>query len=186
LNSNIFSKVPKRYTVKEIYNFDTGTYSYIIDQQMSLMATYIAYNEIAGIGFKDARTKIMILKDPAARELNNIKKIYGIQTDAYFDSYNRLTANAYLLLDQVTKIMNKYPEIKIEVAMHTDNTGLPQDKLNLSERYARAFINYLIIKGIDSNRLVAKGFGGSRPIAPNILGEDRITNRRVDFSVIRE
>ena len=169
INSNIFSKVPKKYTVREIYNKDTGLYSYIIDQQISLMATYIAYKEISGYGFKDARTKIEVLTDPAEKELNNLKKIFGILTDTYFDRNNRLTSSAYLLLDQIAKVMNKYPAIRLEIGVHTDNTGLPENKLDLSQNYSQIIAKYLIDKGIESKRLVAKGFGGTRPVASNIL-----------------
>jgi outer membrane protein OmpA-like peptidoglycan-associated protein len=186
INSNIFSKVPKNYTVKEIYNSDTGIYSYIIDQQMSLMATYIAYKGIVNAGFKDAKTKIEILKDPAAKELNNIKKIFGTSSDSYFDSYSRLTSNAYLLLDQIIKILNKYPETKLAIEVHTDNSGSHEDKAILSEKYAMTIINYLISKGMDSKRFIGKGFGGSKPIAPNVLEKDKSLNRRVDFKIIRE
>jgi len=184
-NSSIFRNVPKKYVVKEIFDQDAGTYNYVIDQQMSLMSTYIAYKEIAGYGFKDAHIRLEILKDPAAKELNNIKKIFGILTDSYFDSYGRLTSNAYLLLDQIVKIMNKYPGIKLEVAVHTDNSGLPENKLIVSQRYAQTITNYLINKGIDSKRLMGVGYGGSKPIAPNYLEKDRSINRRVDFTIIK-
>jgi outer membrane protein OmpA-like peptidoglycan-associated protein len=186
LSSNIFSKVPRKYKVEEIYDSNSGRYSYIIDQQMSLMATYNAYKDITDSGFKNAQTKIVLLKDPAAKELNNLKKIFGTLTDTYFDNYNRLNASAYLLLDQVVKIMNKYPGIRIEVSVHTDNSGSPEDKQVLSAKYAHTITTYLTSKGVNSNRLVAKGYGGSRPIAPNFLEEDRSLNRRIDFLIIRE
>ena len=186
INGSNFSKVPKKYIIEEIYNSNTGIYSYIIDQQMTLMATYIAYKELTNAGFKNVRSKITILNDPAARELNNIKKIFGTSTDSYFDSYNRLTSNAYLLLDQIVKIMNKYLAIKLEVAVHTDNSGLREEKLILSQRYAQILVNYIIDRGIDKTRLVAKGFGGAKPIAPNVQQEDKSLNRRIDFIIIKE
>ena len=152
---------------------------------MTLMATYIAYKELEDSGFIGLRSKIVILKDPAAKEIYNLKKIFGTSTDSYFDSYNRLTANAYLLLDQMVKIMNKYPEIKLEVAVHTDNTGIQEEKLILSKKYAQLIVNYLADRDIDSSRLIAKGYGGSKPIAPNNLNEDRVLNRRIDLIIIK-
>ena len=184
LNSTIFSKVPKKYSVSEIYNQESGVYRYIIDQQISLMATYIAYKEILGYGFKDATAKVEVLKDPAEKELNNLKKIFGLQTDTYFDSYNRLTSSAYLLLDQIAKLMSKYPTIRLEIGVHTDNLGIPEAKIVLSQNYSQIISKYLIDKGIGSKRLIARGFGGIRPIASNILAKDRILNRRVDFMII--
>jgi hypothetical protein len=186
INNNIFRNVPRKYVVKEIFDQDAGIYSYILDQQMNLMATYIAYKEIVGYGFKGARTRIEIIRDPAAKELNNLKKIFGTLTDSYIDSYGRLTSNAYLLLDQVVKIMNKYPEVRLEVAVHTDNIGLQATNLTLSQTRAQLIIDNLMNRGINAKRLIATGFGGSKPIAPNYLEKERILNRRVDFTIIME
>jgi outer membrane protein OmpA-like peptidoglycan-associated protein len=184
LKSNLFSFVPKKYVVEEFFNSDSGTYSYIVDQQMNLMATYIAYKEMESIGYKNVKTKIEILKDPAAKELNNVKKVYGTLTDSYFDSNNKLAASGYLMLDQIVKIMNKYPGIKLEVIVHTDNTGLAEEKLILSQTYAKAITNYMVNRGINSKRLIATGFGLARPIAPNFLEKDRKLNRRIDFKIL--
>lgn len=186
LNSNIFKNVPKKYLVKEVYNPDSKTYSYIVDQQMSLMATYIAYRELIGSGFKETRTKIEVLRDPAAKELNSLKKIFGVSTDSYFDNNNLLTSTAYLFLDNLVRIMNKYPYSRLEIGVHTDNNGSTQNKLKISQRYVRTIVDYLTIRGIDSKRLIAKGFGGSRPIASNFHENYRKLNRRVDLTITRE
>lgn len=186
VNNNIFSNVPKKYIIREIYNQDTRMYRYIIDQQISLMATYIAYKEVLGYGYKDTKTKIEVLTDPAEKELNSIKKIFGILTDTYFDRNNKLTSSAYLLLDQIAKVMNKYPAIRLEIEVHTDNTGLAVNKLELSQGYSQIIANYLINKGIESKRLIAHGYGGTRPVVPNFFEKDRILNRRIDFMIIRD
>jgi outer membrane protein OmpA-like peptidoglycan-associated protein len=186
LNDNIFKNVPKKYSVKEVYNADTGVYSYIVDQQMSLMATYFAFSELEESGFRDVLSRIVVLKNLAEKELNNLKKLYGTSTDSYFDNFNRLTSNAYLLLDQIIKLLNKYPEIKLEVEVHTDNTGKREEKLNISNKYAQAITNYIIDRGIDEKRLIPRGFGGTRQIAPNVLQNDKNLNRRIDFMIVRE
>jgi outer membrane protein OmpA-like peptidoglycan-associated protein len=184
LKSNLFSFVPKKYVVEEIFNSDSGSYSYIVDQQMNLMATYNAYADMVGTGYKHARVKMVILKDPVAKELNSVKRVYGTLTDSYFDSNSKLTSSAYLLLDQIVKILNKYPAIKLEVMVHTDNTGSAEDKLVLSQTYAQAATSYLINRGINGKRLTATGFGSSKPIAPNFVEKDRKLNRRIDFRII--
>ena len=185
LNSSIFRNVPKKYTIKEKFNPDDAIYSYIVDQQMSLMATYPAYREMAGLGFKDVRIKIFVLKDPSEKELHNLIKIYGAFAESYFDSSDRLTSNAYIMLDQIVKLMNKYPSIRLEVAVHSDNTGSAENSLALSQRRSQLLVNYLINRGISTKRLVATGFGGSKPIAPNFLEKDRKLNRRIDFIIIK-
>lgn len=186
MDSSIFRNVPKNYSVKEIYDKNEGIYSYIVDQQNSLMATYFAYKEIMGCGFQTARTKFEILNDPAARELNNLKKVFGVLTDTYFDNNNRLTSKGYILLDQIVKIMNKYPVVKLEISVYTDNTGSPDNKLNFSRVYAQSIVDYLTDRGVASSRLIVKGYGGTKPIAPNFIKTDRTLNRRVDFYIVRE
>ncbi len=185
-SSNIvFKNMPKKYKIEEIYDDNDLTYSYIIDQQMNLMATYIAYRDVEDAGIKDVQTKIVILKDPAEKEIHNIKKIFGTSTDTYFDVYSKLTSSAYLLLDQIVKIMNKYPAIRLEVDVHTDNTESPEAKLILSQNYAHTITSYMINRGVSGKRLIAKGFGRSKPIAPNFLEKDRKLNRRIDFKILK-
>ena len=184
INSTIFKNVPKLYTIREKFNPDDGIYSYIVDQQMSLMATYPAYREMLALGFKDVRIKLFVLKDPAERELRNLIKIYGAFAESYFDSSDRLTSNAYIMLDQIVKLMNKYPSVRLEVAVHSDNTGAAETSQVLSQKRSQLLVNYLINRGINVKRLTATGFGGSKPIATNFLEKDRKLNRRIDFIII--
>jgi outer membrane protein OmpA-like peptidoglycan-associated protein len=80
--------------------------------------------------------------------------------------------------------MNKYPSLKLEVAVHTDNTGSAETSLELSQLHSRLLVSYLINRGINQKRLVAIGFGGSKPIASNLVEKDRKLNRRIDFIII--
>ena len=185
LSNPIFRSVPAKYTVREIHYPETGTYSYVIDQQMNLMAAYPAWNEMISSGFKGATIRLFVLTDPAERELNILKKNYGVMTDTYFDANNRLVTNAYLMLDQVVMLMNKYPGIKLEIGVHTDNQGVAGTLDRLSQTRAQVIVNYLINRGISATRLTAKGYGGSRPVAPNTGWLERRQNRRVEFIVIK-
>jgi outer membrane protein OmpA-like peptidoglycan-associated protein len=126
-----------------------------------------------------------MLKDPSEKELHNLIKINGAFADTYFDASNRLTSNSYVMLDQIVKLMNKYPSIKLEVAVHSDDTGTPEASLALSQTRSQLLVSYLISRGISSRRLVGTGFGGSKPIAPNVLEKDRKLNRRIDFILLK-
>lgn len=185
LSNPIFRSVPSKYTVREIHLPETGTYSYVIDQQMSLMAAYPAWSEMVTGAFRNAVIRLFVLTDPAERELNILKKNYGVMTDTYFDANNRLVTNAYLMLDQVVMLMNKYPGIKLEIGVHTDNQGVPGALDRLSQTRAQVIVNYLINRGINASRLTPKGYGASRPVAPNTGWLERRQNRRVEFSVIK-
>jgi flagellar motor protein MotB len=180
----IFRNVPKKYTITEKFIPEDSTYIYVVDQQMTLMATFPAYNELFSLGFKDVRIIIFVLKDAAEKELHNLIKINGAFADSYFDRSDRLTSNAYIMLDQIIKLMNKYLSLKLEVAVHTDSSGTPGSSLALSQLHSQLLVGYLINRGINAKRLIPTGFGGSKPIAPNFLEKDRKLNRRIDFIII--
>ncbi len=111
-------------------------------------------------------------------------KNYGVLSDTYFDSYNRLRANAYLMLDQVVILMNRNPGIRLEIEVYTDNQGSASNNLRLSQTRAQVMVNYLINRGINAKRLTARGYGGTKPVTSNITATDRQLNRRVKMKVI--
>lgn len=93
-------------------------------------------------------------------------------------------------LDKLVDVLNDNPEIKIEMSSHTDSIGSVEYNINLSQRRAAATVNYLIKKGIAPERLVAKGYGESKPIARNTNPdgsdnpEGRQRNRRTEFKIL--
>lgn len=93
-------------------------------------------------------------------------------------------------LDKLVEVLNDNPEIKIEMSSHTDSIGSVEFNINLSQRRAAATVNYLIKQGIAPERLVAKGYGESKPIARNTNpdGSDnpdgRQRNRRTEFKIL--
>jgi outer membrane protein OmpA-like peptidoglycan-associated protein len=148
------------------------------------MAALPSYRKMAALGFRNARVKMFILTDPPEKDLYNIVKVNGAFADTYFDFADRLTSNALIMLDQIVKYMNKYPTLRLEIAVHSDNTGTPESSNALSEKRAHIFVDYLINRGVNARRLVAKGYGGSKPIASNSNDKDRKLNRRIDFTII--
>lgn len=77
--------------------------------------------------------------------------------------------------------LDKWGNVNIEVAGHTDNRGSDKYNLKLSQRRAEAVRTYLISKGIAADRLTAKGYGESQPVADNATDEGRFKNRRVEL-----
>ena len=150
---------------------------------MTLMSTYNAYTDMIAAGYPETRVRIKALEDPAEKELYRIAKTYGMSTDNYFDSRNRLVTSAYLMLDQIVMLMNKYPEIDLVIEVHTDNQGVAANLVSMSQSRASEIMNYLISRGISSERLSAKGYGGARPVASNITWSDRRLNRRIEFAL---
>ena len=180
-----FRRVPDKYTIREYFSPEEGLYSYVIDQQMNLMDCYPTYSEMISLGFSDSKVITYVLRDPAEKELYLIRKKYSLLTDNNFDTSNRLTTSAYIMLDQVVQLMTKYPLIKIEVGVHTDNQGIQSNNQMLSQMRAQIIANYLINRGISSNRINATGYGGSRPVASNTYQAERRLNRRIDFTIVK-
>lgn len=88
------------------------------------------------------------------------------------------------VLDNVVAILKEYPNARFHVDGHTDSVGSDANNQKLSEGRASSVVNYLIERGIPSNRLVARGFGESKPIAPNTTKDGRTTNRRTEINLI--
>lgn len=75
-----------------------------------------------------------------------------------------LRPESVVALEKLTEILNDNPDIKIELSSHTDyRPGRTITNEELSQKRAEAVVEFLIIKGINPNRLVAKGYGASQP-----------------------
>jgi outer membrane protein OmpA-like peptidoglycan-associated protein len=88
-------------------------------------------------------------------------------------------------LNRLVRILNENPAMSIEVMGHTDAVGNDQNNMTLSQNRADAVKEYLLNKGVASNRLSSKGFGKTKPLASNDTEEGRQMNRRVEFSIVK-
>ena len=96
-----------------------------------------------------------------------------------------LTAEAMRVLDGSAETLLQFPQVRVEVQAHTDSQGAAAYNQNLSQARATSVVNYLVGKGVSMDRLVAQGYGETRPIATNETPEGRASNRRVELSVIK-
>ena len=103
----------------------------------------------------------------------------------------QFATNSFLLpdagkieLNKLIHLLNENPTIKVEIGGHTDNTGLPEKNIQLSENRAKSIVQYLIENKISPNRLSWKGYGSSRPIADNSTEAGKSLNRRTSFTII--
>ncbi len=88
-------------------------------------------------------------------------------------------------LDEVSDVLTKNPDLKIEVQGHTDNIASAAYNQKLSERRAAAVKAYLVKKGIVADRMTEKGFGLIKPAVSNDTEEGRAKNRRVELMPIK-
>ncbi|HMG52028.1 MAG TPA: OmpA family protein [Kofleriaceae bacterium] len=97
---------------------------------------------------------------------------------------SRIDRRSEPLLDQISQALIANPDVgKVLVEGHTDNVGDPRLNQRLSEERAAAVREALIRRGVDGDRLATRGFGESRPIAPNKSPAGRANNRRVEFII---
>ncbi len=125
------------------------------------------------------------LKEQRARLQKELDRALRGKRVEFLYAKNVLTAKSRSVLDQVIAILRKYPDMKIEIGGHTDSDGTRARNLKLSQRRAEAVKAYLVKKGIAPERLVARGYGESRPLVKNDTPAHKQRNRRVEFHVIQ-
>ncbi len=106
-----------------------------------------------------------------------MENIY-FETDKY-----ELLMSSYDELDKLVGLLQKNPSLTIQIEGHTDDSGSENHNLELSKNRAQTVYEYVVGKGIDSNRLSSIGYGLSKPVTDNSTDENRQKNRRVEFVV---
>jgi choice-of-anchor C domain-containing protein len=105
--------------------------------------------------------------------------VYGILFDLDKTTIKRESLPA---LDEISRVLKADPSLKLEVAGHTDNTGSKQHNAALSNGRANSVVRVLVKDyGIDPARLQPKGYGDTKPVAPNDTDNNRAKNRRVEL-----
>lgn len=87
-------------------------------------------------------------------------------------------------LTQLAQLLTAWPEYRIRVVGHTDNTGRPAVNLQLSRDRARAVADWLIARGAGESQIIAQGYGHTQPIADNATAEGRSRNRRIEVRYV--
>jgi outer membrane protein OmpA-like peptidoglycan-associated protein len=96
-----------------------------------------------------------------------------------------LTFESYQFLEPIIQKLRSYPEVEIEIHGHTDSMGEYTKNMQISQTRAEAVRQYLIAKGISSERVKAVGFGSSSSIADNKSAAGRSQNRRIEMIRVR-
>jgi OOP family OmpA-OmpF porin len=148
---------------------------------MAKDAAYLPYERI----FDIAAAKTLEV------EVALVKKEFKIVLPEVYFEFNKsdIKPESYSVLDggaeTIKTVFAGNPDVKIEVQGHTDSKGSDAYNLDLSNRRANSVKDYLVINhGLNPNRLMARGYGESRPVASNDSDAGRAKNRRVEFVVI--
>ena len=117
------------------------------------------------------------IEEGKAIRLNNI----------FFDvGKAELRPESFPELDRMVTVFNENPKMTISLDGHTDNTGSNELNLKLSQDRADSVREYFIGKGIEPDRIASKGYGETKPVAPNDTDEGRQKNRRVEFRIVKK
>ncbi|HND17512.1 MAG TPA: OmpA family protein, partial [Saprospiraceae bacterium] len=88
---------------------------------------------------------------------------------------------SYAILDQVVGLMKTYPTYSCDISGHTDNVGNSAVNQSLSEKRAKACLDYLVSKGVEAKRMTSAGYGDTKPVGDNKTSQGRKLNRRTEF-----
>lgn len=94
--------------------------------------------------------------------------------------------SSFATLDGAVEVLQKYPSIRIEVSGHTSSEGTEKRNTELSDQRAAAVRQYMLDKGVEGDRIVARGAGSSEPATDNATNAGREQNRRIEFKVLSQ
>jgi outer membrane protein OmpA-like peptidoglycan-associated protein len=91
--------------------------------------------------------------------------------------------DSFAMLSEVADVLKARPEIKLRVEGHTDSRGSMRRNMKLSQERAESVKAFLVGKGVEPERMEARGFGPSQPIDDNRTSKGRENNRRTEFII---
>ncbi len=171
-----------------------GNYKFLLEQNNDYVIVVTNY------GFFDKKLRIsthehqcedtITLNETGINYLPEITVRFNVYYE--HDKY-RLTREARAVIDTtLLPVFDLFPNAVIEIGSHTDNTGTDSYNIRLSQRRSESVVNYLISKGISEERLIARGYGESQPVAANTHPdgtdnpEGRQLNRRSELKIVGE
>lgn len=131
---------------------------------------------------QEVPVEVPVPVEPDPCPTDRITQLRGVTFE--FNS-SRLQPNAINVLEGVYEMLNDCDKVDVEIAGHTDSIGSVQYNMKLSEERARAVVDWLVRRGLDRNRVTARGYGPHEPVANNDTDEGRELNRRVELRVTR-
>ena len=124
-----------------------------------------------------------IKKEVKMQKIEEGKKI--VLNNIFFQTgKSELTESSALEIGKLYDLLKQNPKINVEISGHTDNVGGDAENMKLSFDRAKVVVEALITKGIPTERMIAKGYGKSQPIAPNDTPENKQLNRRTEFKIL--
>lgn len=118
--------------------------------------------------------------------VQELKKNYTLDNVFFDTGKSSLRPESFKELNELAEFLLHKKNIEIEIAGHTDDVGDDAANLKLSQDRADAVKAYLVKKGVKAERVVAKGYGETKPIAPNTTPEGKQKNRRTEVHLLKQ
>jgi len=173
-------------------NSKTGNYLFILPPGGNYNITYQAE------GYLLQSENMIVPKDSTYSLINTFIELKPVTVgqrvtlkNIFFD-YDKATLRpiSQVELDKFYRMLSEKPQLVVEISGHTDSKGNDEFNMKLSQARAQSVVDYLIKKGIDPKRMVAVGYGETRPIAKNTKAngkddeEGMQLNRRVEYRIL--
>jgi outer membrane protein OmpA-like peptidoglycan-associated protein len=114
-----------------------------------------------------------------------VKRFTGAIKGIYFATGKaKIRRASFGKLNKAVAVLKKYPGVKLEIGGYTDSTGKRKLNVALSKKRAEAVRDYLVKKGVATERLTAIGYGPDKPVADNKTRKGRAKNRRIEFKLV--
>ncbi|MBI3502988.1 MAG: PD40 domain-containing protein [Bacteroidetes bacterium] len=155
--------------INKNYAFNTGKPGYLFHSENFALNENKEYKPII----------INIPLSPITKDSSVILRNVFFETDKF-----NLKEESKVELNKLVDFLKKNSALKIELSGHTDNVGDKKHNQTLSENRAKSVEEYLVANGIVKERLSHKGYGDTKPVAPNDSDEHKQMNRRTEFKVI--
>nr|WP_199158727.1 OmpA family protein [Pedobacter sp. ASV2] len=172
---------------------DNGEYGFNLDKESeyNVSAEKTGYRKdtenlaTIGLGVSAVVNQNLTLE---AIEINKAIRLENIYYD--FDKWT-IRADAVVELDKLVKVMKENPTVWIEIGSHTDSRGKDDYNLSLSQKRAESAVEYIVLRGIDKNRIEAKGYGGTRLLNKCSKGvectdQEHQLNRRTELKIVKQ
>lgn len=122
----------------------------------------------------------------ADRSSGNLPQTFTFDHLNFESASTQLTPGSVATVNSLAQVLKAYPNARVELVGHTDNTGSPDTNQTLSIDRANAIKGILVNQGVDADRIATNGYGQTRPIASNDTEDGRARNRRIELNVLNK